>query len=169
MNILSPFFRFVSDKATNTGIFGKIGNALFGGNNDDTETPNNTPHYRPDPAAGNRPSNINNPHTGTGTEGAEDGNIILSIRDFIFDKIPGEGDIDYLYFGVIIYIIIRFIVKDKWGGFITYLIFAIVFIFTETTADTGLLSLLSEGGEITSKLAHLIAIPLLVTALTNDK
>jgi hypothetical protein len=96
-------------------------------------------------------------------------NFIIKIRDFLFEYIPGEGDVDYVYFGVIIYLLLRIVVKDKWGGFITYLIFTIIFVFTETSANVGFMGLLSNSGEMTSKLGHLLAIPLLFTALTGDK
>jgi hypothetical protein len=81
------------------------------------------------------------------------------IRGTILKIIPGSGDANYIYIGLIIFIITSFIVRQKWGAFFATVGVCVIikvmdyFILPQTEYRTLV------------ELVHFILAPLLITAL----
>lgn len=52
--------------------------------------------------------------------------MYADIRSFILGLIQGPHTSDYIYIGLIVYLISSFIVRKKWGSFVVVLVTAII-------------------------------------------
>ncbi|MGN0929738.1 MAG: hypothetical protein ACI4N3_03810 [Alphaproteobacteria bacterium] len=82
-----------------------------------------------------------------------------NFRSLLLNTIPGSCFSDFIYLGMLVFIIADFFSHKKWGAFITTVVFAIIF----KACDYILLN--QSSGLVIEQFLHMIFLPLVLSFL----
>ncbi len=85
------------------------------------------------------------------------------IRNFILQLIPGYCVSDYIYMGIIIFIISGFLYSKKWTPFLITLIFSLVF------KSLDFIILNQNASIVIQQFLHIITLPFLITVFYSKR
>ena len=82
-----------------------------------------------------------------------------NFRALLLNAIPGSCFSDFIYLGMLVFIIAGFFSNKKWGPFITTVIFAFVF------KGLDLLFLRQASGLVIEQFLHIVLLPVVISFL----
>ncbi len=86
--------------------------------------------------------------------------MYANLRNWIFTAIPGTCFSDFIYLGIIVFIIAGFFSSRRWGAFVATCIFAVVFKLLDWLVIPG-----QQLIPMIEQILHMIFLPLVITAL----
>ena len=89
--------------------------------------------------------------------------MYLNFKNFIFQIIPGYCVSDFVYLGIIVFIIAEFLSSKKWTPFLATVIFAFIFKLLDLLVLNQNTTILFE------QFLHMIVLPFILTLLYSRK